>query len=277
MARGFNIFIYDPESGRVEDFGIMSPNEGSRAMALAEKRALLYGITWPRDHFYVFDLKTRIYRDLGRIGDINAQAVWIDAEENGYTANDLGYIIKYDADRDKLVHLDARVPIAPDAPSQQRSVYDVTPSPSGESVYGTVWNLEIVPFAERLFRYDFKDNKVHDLGPGYGKDKLDHVGGLIFGDDGYLYYAASRKDAQRRIPYRMYLFRMDTKTLKKEEICPFDDGEWHSEFIAKATKDFAGNLYFADTNNRPTRVYIHTPHGSGRIFKPTWPLVKTWG
>ena len=68
----------------------------------------------------------------------------------------------------------------------------------------------------------------------------------------------------RRLGYRMCLFRMDVTTFRKEEICPFDDGEWHSEYISKAAKDFAGNLYFADTNNRPTRMYVFTPEHSGK-------------
>ena len=75
----------------------------------------------------------------------------------------------------------------------------------------------------------------------------------------------------------MYLIRINTETLKREEICPFDDGKWHSEYIAKATKDLAGNLYFADCGNRPTRVYIYTPEGAGKTFKPKWPLVRSWG
>lgn len=277
MHSGFHIFSFDPKTEEVEDFGIMSPNEGSRAAALAEKRGLIYGISWPRDHFYVFDIKNRRYRDLGRIGDINAQVVFIDQQENGYTVDDLGYIVKYDAEENRLIHLNVRIPKDPDSPSEQRSAYDVTPSPDGRSVYGTIWNLEKIPFMEKLFRYDFGDNKMYDLGQGYGKDKLDHIGGLVFGDDAYLYYAASKRDENRRIPYRMYLFRMDTKTLKKEEICPFDDGEYHSEYISKATKDFAGNLYFADCSNRPERIYIYTPQGSGREFNPRWPFIRSWG
>lgn len=52
MHPGFHIFSFDPKTEELVDFGIMSPNEGSRAMALAEKRGLLYGITWPRDLYF---------------------------------------------------------------------------------------------------------------------------------------------------------------------------------------------------------------------------------
>ena len=277
MARGFHIFAFDPETEAVEDYGIMSPNEGGRAMALAENRGFIYGITWPRNHFYVFDIMKRTYRDLGRIGDLNAQAVWIDRAGNGYTVDDLGYIVKYDADADTLRHLDARLPKVPDYPGEARCTYDVTPSSDGKAVYGTVWNMEWFPFAERLFRWDFRGDHVEDLGAGVGRDKLDHIGGLVFGDDGFLYYAASEKDPNRRVPYRFYLFRMNPETLEKEKVCPFDDGDWHSEYIAKGTADFAGNFYFADANNRPSRIYVYTPPGTTGEFDERRPILKKWG
>lgn len=50
----------------------------------------------------------------------------------------------------------------------------------------------------------------------------------------------------------------------KEEIGALDDGQWHSEYVAKATFDFKGNLYFADTNNRPTRLYVYRPETGER-------------
>ncbi|MFA5645767.1 MAG: hypothetical protein WDA18_05370 [Candidatus Ratteibacteria bacterium] len=276
MHPGFHIFSFDPASETIEDFGIMSPNEGSRAAAFAEKKGFIYGITWPRNHFYIYDINKRKYRDMGRIGDVNAQVVWIDGEENGYTVDDLGFIVKYDVEEDRLIHLDVEVPRSLESPSEGRSAYDVVLSPDGKSVYGVVWNMERVAFAERMFRYDFGDNRIVDLGPAHDEHKLDHAGGLVFGDDGYLYYAISKKDKNRRLFYRMYLFRMDINNLKKEEICAFDDGDWHSEYIAKATKDFFGNLYFADTNNRPGRVYVYTPEGSGKESKSGRQL-KKWG
>lgn len=280
MASGFHIFAYDPAADTVDDFGIMSPNEGSRAMAFAEKRKLIYGVTWPRNHFYVYDIEKKKYMDKGRIGDINPQSVWIGPDENGYTVDDFGCIIKYDADADRLFSLNARLPKEPGCASEIRLVYDVVPAPDQKSVYGNTWNFEQVAFTERLFRFDFEDGKTYDLGPGIpdkSGHKFDHIGGLVFGDDGYLYYTGSRKDENRRIPFRMYLFRMHPETLEKEEIGAVDDGEWHSEYIAKATKDFAGNLYFADTNNRPVRIYMYTPEGSGKTYNERWPLIRSWG
>ena len=251
MASGFHIFTYDPENGAVEDFGIMAPNEGCRAMAMAETRQLLYGVTWPRNHFYVYDIKQKKYSDKGRIGEINPQAIWVDNCGNGYTVDDFGSIIKYDTEAERLFSTGSVLPKAKGCVSDARSVYDAVPSPDGKSIYGSLWNLECVPFPERLFRFDFQTGEITDLGRGIEDDMehtLNHIGGLVFGNDDYLYYTASRPDRNRRIPFRMYLFRMHPDTLEKEEICAVDDGEWQSEYISKATRDFAGNLYFADTN-----------------------------
>ncbi|MCD4824588.1 MAG: hypothetical protein K8S55_08265 [Phycisphaerae bacterium] len=277
MAEGFHIFHFDPKTEALEDFGVMSPNEGCRAMAFAEKRGLLYGVTWPRNHFFVYDINKRQYRDLGRFCDVNPQVVWTDSDENGYTVDDLGYIMKYDADADKLFRLDARVPIDPSSTVEARSAYDVIPSPDGKSVYGSVWNMEINFKPVRLFKYDFAEEKVYDLGPGLGEDDLDHVGALIFGDDGMLYYTATKKAKNRIIPFKVYLFRMNPDTLEKEEIGPVDDGDWHSTYIAKATKDLHGNLYFADTNNRPERIYVYTPEKTDKDTPSKQPIVRAWG
>ncbi|NIA08009.1 MAG: hypothetical protein GWP14_10335 [Actinobacteria bacterium] len=162
MFSGFHIFRYDPATGDMNDFGVMHPNEGCRAMALAEKRQKLYGVTWPRDHFFVFDIKERRYQDLGRIGDINPQSIWIDAEENGYTIDDLGQMVKYCADEQRLMHLDVRIPSEPGLPC---SVYDTVPAPDGRGVYGVTWNMEKTHSPDRLFRYDpaeGTEGKIYD-------------------------------------------------------------------------------------------------------------------
>ena len=294
MFSGFHIFSYDLATGDFEDFGVQAPNEGSRIMALAEKRSLLYGITYPRDHFYVFDIKKHTFKDIGRIGDVNPQSMWMDSDENAYTVDELGYVVKYQADVEELKNTDIRFPSFRDLPCV--SIYDCVPSPDGKSIYGVTWGEEKPGFLNHFFRYDFKEKNFCDLGSVddfKGLTSVNHIGGLVFGDDGYLYFAsgnwALRKPelgigparfAPTRLPFKgMYLYRMKVETLKRERIGPFMDTKGKtSPYIAHATKDFAGRLYFAETNFRPPRLFIYSPdYVKQDSVTPRWPIVKPWG
>jgi hypothetical protein len=161
------------------------------------------------------------------------------------------------------------------------TIYDAWPSPDGRSVYGVTWSYD-----NRIFRYDpyeGREGRIYDLGRAYGPDIVDwssfdaahHSGGIILGDDGYLYYATS---VCWKEPQGMYLIRMNVETLESEELGPLAADGYHSQYISKATRDFAGNLYFADSMSRPPRIYVYKPDYVGSAHaKPKWPLVRFWG
>jgi len=258
-------------------------------MVLAEKRRKLFGITYPRDHFYSYDLETNEYKDIGRIGDINPQSIFIDKEENAYTVDDFGYLVKYDADARELIHLDVQLPYANYRDGTYNLIYDSVPSPDGESIYGVHWNVDIRRLDNRLFRYDFHEGpqgKISDLGWAYRPPEAgpawkdtrktnNHTGGLVFGEDCHLYYATYFHWKESR---GMYLIRMNVQSLEREVICPIEANGFHAQYIAKATRDYAGNLYLACCGSRPTRVYIYTPpYVKERTIAPRWPLVRSWG
>lgn len=279
MFSGFHIFHYDPKTGDFEDFGVQAPNEGSRAMALSDERRKLYGVTYPRNHFYIYDLEANEYRDLGRIGDINPQSVFLDREENVYTLDDVGYIIKYDADRDELIHLGTRIPHGIYSQGIYfNTVYDTVPSPEGDAVYGTTYGPD-----NRLWRYDFyegPEGKMWDLGHCYGPEyalaREFYTGGLVFGEDNFLYMAPK---VFWKEPKGAYLVRVNTKTLERKEIGLLALGGHRSMGVSKATRDYAGNLYFANITGSPTRMYVYSPdyEKKGRSAERRWPIVRKWG
>jgi len=279
---GFHIFAYNPASGDFRDFGVKGVREGSRAMAMDRRRRKLYGATYPRNHFYVHYMDEDRYLDLGRFGDINPQAVWVDSAGNGYTVDDLGSIIRCDAETDELEHLDVRTPNAPFRDGTYNTVYDVAPAPGENAIYGVSWSFDM-----RLFRYDMDDPRspasMHDLGRAYGPeyddwDKFDHAthaGGMVFGDDGKLYFCAS---VWWKEPHGMYLVRLDPKTQAREEIGPITDGEYQSTYIAKASKDFDGVLYFAECGKTPTLTWQYRPEVlAARTEEERWAELRPWG
>ena len=278
---GAHIFTYDPATGRVEDFGIGPRREGSRCLAIDEKRRKLYGITWPRNHVYVYDLDRRLYQDLGRIGEINPQAIWLDRDGNAYTTDDYGLFLRIDGETNEIRALRTRCPHAWFRRGWHNVPYDVVPAPDGNCVYGCDWGYE-----SRLWRfdpYDGPDGRVDDLGQALGPEGLRsdlameyyNVRGLVFGADGKLYFAMRAPHEGEAL---FHLARVDVQTLEREVVARLEFGEYEPGHIASATADFHGNLYFAEAGNSPTGMYVYRPDWATtdkQVF--SFRDIKPWG
>lgn len=253
--------------------GIFLPNEGSRCMALARKRKKIYGISYPRNHFFVYDIAKREVRDLGRIGSLNPQCIFLDDQENAYTTDDFGMILKCDSDSEELSETGVRIPHASFRNGFHNTLYDVTPSPDGKSVYGVTWG-----WGERLFRYDFAENKLTDFGKAYGEENCDwdhiiysHAGGMVFGHDGCLYFAANVKEGAKSFPH---LIRMNPADGVRHDLGKFHDNGAPADHISRAASDADGNLYFAETGNTPTKMFKYTPESAEKMKMTTR---RVWG
>ncbi len=233
---------------------IILPKEGSRCMALAQNRKKIYGLSYPRNHFFVYDLKTREVSDIGRIGNINPQCVFVDNDENAYTTDDYGKIIKYDANRNELADTGIMIPHASARNGYHNTLYDVTPSPDGKSVYGTTWT-----WGQRLFRFDFKDNHLEDFGKAYGEEDYSwdhiihsHVGGLVFAPDGKLYFAVN---LPTETGCRPSLVSFDPATRKRTIVGAIEVDGNPGDHISRGACGSDGNLYFAEAGNTPTKLF----------------------
>jgi hypothetical protein len=279
---GSFLFTFDPRTDSVDNFGIGPQREGTRALALDEKRGKLYGITWPRNHMFVFYIQSRQYVDLGRIGEINPQAVWLDRDGNAYTTDDYGYFLRIDAETNRIEQLNTKCPHEPHTRGWHNVAYDVIPSPDGRYFYGCDWGYE-----SHLWRFDpyaGSDGKVESLGRALGSSELKtefemeryNVRGLVFGADAKLYFCM-RLPHEGRDP--MHLARLDVDTLEREVVAVLEFGKSSRWFhIASATADFKGNLYFAEAGTHPTGMYIYRPHNPGgqtNVF--SFNDIKQWG
>ena len=73
--RGSALLAFDTRVDQVLWWDTLIPKEGCRCLLHDEERGLLYAMSYPRDHFVIYDLRTRKRRDLGRISSINPQSV----------------------------------------------------------------------------------------------------------------------------------------------------------------------------------------------------------
>jgi hypothetical protein len=289
------LVAYDTTRDTVAWTSPFIPREGCRCIALDEARGRLYAISYPRDHFWIYDLETRKIRDLGRLGSINAQGIFTDTRGRVFTTNGDGRLVRYSPDTDRLEELPVYVPHAPGQSGWHAVIYDVVASPEGDAVYGVPWNTN-----PRLFRYrpgDGPDGRMEDLGPvAQERDPtalvpfaLDHCGGLVFGADGMLYYAVGRwKAGDERRPIRCEdietrgtIVRCDPRTGERTDfarIAGKPGGQGH--YVSRGARDRAGNLYFGQVM-RPdpaaglSRLVMDgtgAPGGTG-LHQP----VRTWG
>lgn len=279
---GAYIFTYDPRTNTIDNHGIGPRLEGTRALALDEPRRRLYGITWPRNHFYVYELDTRRYRDLGRFGEVNPQAVWTDADGNAYTTNDYGYILQYDPKTDELRRTNIQCPHMPYRRGWHNVPYDVVPSPDRQTVFGIDWGYE-------NFVWEFDPRKPEDqamksYGRGWGPpewrndDALEtwQLRGLVFGADEKLYFMARCGwDGKGQ----HHLLRLDPATGEREDLGALTfPSRGRDVHIASATPDFYGNLYFAEAGPNPTSLYIFRPDGARKGKKVlSFQDIKQWG
>ena len=197
--RGSALLAFDTRTDQVLWWDTMIPKEGCRCLLHDEERGLLYSLSYPRDHFFIYDIARRKRRDVGRIGSVNAQALFLDKRHRVLTSNDDGRIVRYDPDKDRLETSPYILPHDPTYQTGWHSVfYDVAPSPDGECVYASTWIAN--PRLMRIWPNEGDWGRVEDLGPTTQPRDLtlplstflDHCGGLVFGGDGLLYYCASR-------------------------------------------------------------------------------------
>ena len=251
--RGSGIVVMRPD-GEILYQKIFLPHEGSRCMALAERHRRIYGLSYPRNRFFLYDLDTHETRIIGRIGNINPQCIWLDGEENGYTTDDYGRVLKFDAEKETLEFIDVTLPHAPYRDGYHNTVYDVTPSPDGKGVFGSTWT-----WGSRLFYLDFKTRKVRDYGKAAGEEAKewnhiinDHVGGLFFGSDEQLYFVANLPVDGAARPH---LVRCNPSSGEREILSPlFCDGKF-GDHISRGAFGADGKLYFAEAGNTPTKLF----------------------
>jgi hypothetical protein len=275
---GSKIFGYNPGTGEILFTDDLVPRQSTRCMALNQERQLIYGITYPQDHFFVYDIAARHVKDYGRIGSFNPQCIFLDRAGNGYTTNDYGFLVRFNVEAERLEELEVQIPPPSFRNGFHTVPYDAVASPDGRVIYGVTWDFDV-----RLFRYfpeEGSQGRIEDLGKPYGPErstwwdiKDDHTGGLVFGLDGYLYLAMNLAG----LDHKSHLIKIDPDSLSKEDLGPIHDEDIYPDHICRAARDYEGNLYFADVGMRPTRMFKYTPAGGSQNGICPRGIIRSWG
>lgn len=260
---GALMFAYDTTTEEVLWTDKLIPWEGCRCLALDQHRARLYAVGYPRDHFYRYDLDGHERADMGRLGSVNPQAIWMDGRGRAYTTGDDGRIVCYDPADETLNETDLYLPTASYQSGWHNVIYDVVRVPDSEDVVGVTWNVD-----PRIFRFSPGNvsgrGEVRDFGPagpgieGQGVRGLntDHAGGLVFLPNGDLLYGATRPaDNGDRYGRVCVLKRMNVETGESEEI-----GELHTDegrpigYVSRAVRIGPRDIVLGVVGPRPTGI-----------------------
>ncbi len=290
VFRGAALLAFDTKTSQVLWWDTMIPKEGCRCLLHDEERHLLYSLSYPRDHFIIYDLKTRKHRDVGRIGSINGQTLFLDRKHRVWTTNDYGHLVRYTPETDRLEISPEILPHNPVYQTGWHSVfYDVAPSPDGECVYAATWSPN--PYMMRIWPNEVEWPRIENLGPVTQPRDLtlpesmfrDHCGGLTFAGDGKLYYVASRwrDPAFNPLPAphkerEGVVWRLDPATLKREEVTVLEHPTTLAQYVSRGAVDHNGDLFFGHVGSRPSGIFkVSMP--PDRKKKDAHLPIRMWG
>jgi len=267
--RGSALLAFDTKSDEVKWWETLIPKEGCRCLLHDEERSRLYALSYPRDHFIIFDTKQRTRRDLGRLGSINSQTLFLDKKHRVWTTNDYGHLVRYDPEKDRLEVSPFVLPHNPEFQTGWHSVfYDVVASPGRECVYAVTWiaNSRLM----RIWPNEGDWPRIEDLGPATQKRDptvsvdtfIDHCGGLTFAGDGQLYYVASRWRDPVYNPMSAghkdregVVWRLNPATLEREEVTRLEHPTSLAQYVSRGAVDHHGDLFFGHVGSRPSGIF----------------------
>lgn len=272
--RGSALLALDTRTDQVLWWDTLIPKEGCRCLLHDEDRRLLYALSYPRDHLIQYDLARRARRDLGRIGSINSQALFLDARHRVWTTDDDGHLVRYDPQIDRV----ERSPLV--LPHDERYqtgwhcvFYDVAAAPDQPCVYAVPWVAQ--PRLMRIWPMEGPWGRVEDLGPVAQERDLtlpmnkfqDHCGGLTFAGDGKLYYVAAcwrdpvynpmAPDHKER---EGVVWRFDPATGQRQEVALLERPGQFAHYVSRGAVDRNGDLFFGHVGPKPVGIFkVHMP------------------
>ncbi|HYF50514.1 MAG TPA: hypothetical protein VEJ63_13975 [Planctomycetota bacterium] len=191
---GSFVAVYNTHTHESRCVGLFAPNEGIRIMRMDQRWQVLYGITYPKHHLRVFDLKTGQSRDLGRIGNLGSFGMFMDKKGRPYGTDDAGWMWRYDPQLDDIQSLNVRLPHLSWRESPYNFLWYAVEGPDG-AIYGTTY------YDGRLFRYDPEvggDGLIEDLDRDDIAAQQDqtiwsapYIQAPVFDSEGRLWYGSS--------------------------------------------------------------------------------------
>lgn len=249
-AGGF-LMKWDPAKKQLTNFGMTLQYESIKDVDIDPETGKIYAITYPQVHFVVFDPKTNVLQDMGRLGSGHVpRVIFTDKWGNCYYVDWRQRLVKYEKSTQKLAFAEHSLPFFPGTPGE----HIIT----GVTAYAkdTARNIiYLVTYGAKMLAFHPQQNgigRVEDLGGAFDGNKKAwayYVPNLNIGNNGKLYYIIGGH-GNFAIKDKTVLMEFDPATRKKQLLYQFNIDE-----IVEATgsdiRDAKGNLYFAGRKRIP--------------------------
>ncbi|MEI6500712.1 MAG: hypothetical protein WCP21_06755 [Armatimonadota bacterium] len=243
---GGHLFRYDTLTGEAVDFGVITPHDGIPYLMLDEARRRLYGVTYPRAHFFSTDLCGRDFRDYGRLSNMYPIAMVFDDAGNLYTSDSNSQLIKFDVVQDRLRFLRTKPYVRPFNTDGRFSwITDMRQGPDG-CIYGVSYSND------HLFRFDPREDTpvIEDLGPGLPGVAAQSLRCLVPDREGHLYYLVAGAGENGTV-----LARYDFASGEREPVGRLESGG-KPLFTWRGVCGRDGTLYLAGIHRSPMYLLI---------------------
>lgn len=255
--KGAHFYRYNPKFDNIEDFGIITPNEGVSVMILDEDSQRFFAATFPKSHLYSWNIKGRDIMDFGRVSEHYILSLIKYVDGKIYFTDYYGRLICIDPKEMKLDFLDTKL-LHPEYNDGMRNWMAHGVVGPDEWIYAGMYSYSNLI----RFKPTKKGVKVEDLGLGIEESNKDKIlnyaftkgapAGLILKDE-VIYFVQLIYFGPKEF-VGSYVSSYDTRTGKKEYIEVLKDKDF-KPLVWKGVLGVDGNLYWADFDAVPPSLW----------------------
>lgn len=186
--QGSNLIIYDPETGTVDNRGVIAPYETLYGGAYSARCKTYFGIGMMTGRGYAYNVETGQCRCLGQVCDPSTCRLLCARNGNIYSCTGTGVLFRYDAEKQDVIYSKNELP-------ERSSMEFMHEMPDGRLLLSSISGQE-------LYLYDPAADCLKSLGryspEGYLAPGHDRCYGFDFDSSGRIWYATMTYDSMSR-------------------------------------------------------------------------------
>lgn len=258
---GSYILVYDPVTGKTENWGMPVPRESIYGMTYDKKYNALYMIGFMRGHVYRFDIDKKTVKDLGKAAEVFCYRLHRGPDDNIYGMTKSGYLWRVNVDTQELEDMNWRHPAYYDnsfTNTWYRYMADARNVPAADGKPGHEFVFTSYT-SDNFYLFDTDTLQVTDLGPKFPFDDHNNVrhtefclNEFIVDKFGVLWYMVQpvilgnpAPEDYRKYTLPSYLMRWDYRAGEKPEILGVvSDNEYHLTYATGVCYDPNKDILF---------------------------------